>query len=38
MVSYQKFNDGIMKDYLPTDEDLERGFASLHDMAENEVK
>jgi tryptophan synthase beta chain len=29
MVSYQKFNDGIMQDYLPTNEDLERGFASL---------
>ncbi|MBP3321939.1 MAG: TrpB-like pyridoxal-phosphate dependent enzyme, partial [Clostridia bacterium] len=35
MVSYQRFNDGIMQDYLPTDEDLERGFASLPDMSEN---
>ncbi|MBQ8399773.1 MAG: pyridoxal-phosphate dependent enzyme, partial [Clostridia bacterium] len=35
MVSYQKFNDGIMKDYIPTDEDLEKGFSSLPNMPEN---
>lgn len=29
MYAYQKFNDGIMEDYIPTDEDLERGFAGL---------
>lgn len=29
MVAYQKFNDGEMTDYIPTDEDLERGFAGL---------
>ncbi len=29
MVAYQKFNDGEMTDYIPTDEDLERGFASI---------
>ncbi len=29
MVAYQKYNDGEMQDYIPTDEDLEPGFASL---------
>ncbi|MDE7289314.1 MAG: TrpB-like pyridoxal phosphate-dependent enzyme, partial [Oscillospiraceae bacterium] len=29
MVAYQKFNDGEMTDYIPTDEELERGFAGL---------
>lgn len=29
MVAYQKFNDGEMSDYIPTDEDLAVGFAGL---------
>lgn len=29
LVAYQKFNDGLMSDYIPTDEDLARGFAGL---------
>lgn len=32
MFAYQKFNDGLMEDYIPTDEDLARGFASLPDF------
>ena len=29
MVAYEKFNNGEMTDYIPTDEDLEKGFAGL---------
>lgn len=29
MVAYEKFNNGEMSDYIPTDADLEPGFASL---------
>ncbi len=29
MVAYQKYLDGEMTDYIPTDEELEAGFASL---------
>ena len=29
MVAYQKFNDGEMADYIPTDEELAKSFASL---------
>lgn len=29
MVAYEKFNDGKMEDYIPTDEDLAVGFAGL---------
>ncbi|MBR1497188.1 MAG: TrpB-like pyridoxal phosphate-dependent enzyme [Oscillospiraceae bacterium] len=29
LVAYQKFNDGVMDDYIPTDADLEKGFAGL---------
>lgn len=29
MVAYEKFHDGKMTDYIPTDKDLEPGFASL---------
>ncbi|MBQ6926805.1 MAG: TrpB-like pyridoxal phosphate-dependent enzyme [Oscillospiraceae bacterium] len=29
LMAYQKYNDGEMSDYIPTDEDLERGFAGL---------
>ena len=29
LVAYQKYNDGLMSDYIPTDEDLAAGFAGL---------
>ena len=29
MVAYQKFNDGEMTDYIPTDEELAKSFATL---------
>ena len=29
MTAYQKFNDGEMSDYIPSDEDLEKGFAGI---------
>ncbi len=29
MVAYEKFNDGVMTDYIPSDEDLEKGFATI---------
>lgn len=29
MVAYQKYNDGEMNDYIPTDEELKRGFDGL---------
>ena len=32
MVAYEKFNNGVMSDYVPTDEDLAQGFAGLPQM------
>ncbi len=32
MVAYQKFNDGEMDDYIPTDEELEASFAKLPEV------
>ena len=32
MYAYQKFNDGQMSDYIPTDEELAVGFAGLPDI------
>ena len=32
MVAYQKFNDGEMGDYIPTDAELEKSFATLPQM------
>ena len=32
MVAYQKFNDGLMSDYIPTDEDLQKGFNGIPDI------
>ncbi len=32
MTAYQKFNDGVMSDYIPTDEDLAKGFAGLPEV------
>lgn len=33
MVAYEKFNNGEMSDYIPTDEDLKPGFDSLPDIS-----
>ena len=32
LYAYAKFNDGVMGDYIPTDEELQKGFASLPDL------
>ena len=32
MVAYGKYNDGVMADYVPTDEELEKSFALLPDV------
>ncbi len=32
MVSYQKFNDGIMSDYIPTGDDLTKSFARFPEV------
>ena len=32
MTAYQKYNDGVMTDYIPTDEELEASFAQLPKM------
>ncbi|MDR2106463.1 MAG: TrpB-like pyridoxal phosphate-dependent enzyme, partial [Coriobacteriales bacterium] len=29
LLAYQQYNDGTMTDYIPTDADLERGFATI---------
>ena len=34
MMSYEKFNNGVMSDYIPTEEDLQRGFAGLPKVEE----
>ena len=36
MVAYEKFNDGVMDDYIPTDEDLAVGFAGIPKFPGNE--
>ena len=35
MYAYQKFNDGIMTDYLPTEEELAKGFSYIPDIPQN---
>ncbi|MCI8609584.1 MAG: TrpB-like pyridoxal phosphate-dependent enzyme [Firmicutes bacterium] len=35
LTAYQKFNDGVMEDYIPTDEDLAAGFAGIPDIPQN---
>ena len=35
MVAYEKFNNGEMTDYIPTDEDLAAGFATIPDIPLN---
>ena len=32
MVAYEKFNSGVMSDYIPTDEELQAGFDSLPEV------
>ena len=34
MVAYGKYNDGQMSDYIPTDEDLAKGFATIPNIPE----
>ena len=29
MTAYEKYNDGVMTDYIPTDEEIEKNFAKL---------
>ena len=36
MVAYGKFHDGEMRDYIPTDEDLAKGFAGIPSFPGNE--
>lgn len=35
MTAYKAYNDGTMTDYIPTDEDLQRGFDSILDIPQN---
>lgn len=35
MTAYSAFHDGKMGDYIPTDEELQRGFDSLPDIPQN---
>ena len=35
MLAYEKFNDGLMSDYIPTDEELQTGFDGLPNVPEN---
>ena len=35
MAAYGKFNDGEMSDYIPTEEDLAKGFAALPNVPDN---
>ena len=30
--AYMQYNSGTMEDYIPTDEDLEKGFAGIPDV------
>ena len=29
MLAYGKYNDGLLTDYAPTDEEIEKGFAGM---------
>ena len=35
MTAYKQYNDGTMRDRIPTDEDLAQGFASIPDIPQN---
>lgn len=37
LVAYQRFNDGQMSDYIPTDEDLKPGFAGIPQFPGNQI-
>lgn len=37
MVAYERFNNGEMGDYIPTDEDLAKGFADIPKFPGNEI-
>lgn len=37
MVAYEKFHDGVMSDYIPTDEDLKIGFDGIPQFPGNEI-
>ncbi|MEE0858809.1 MAG: TrpB-like pyridoxal phosphate-dependent enzyme [Acutalibacteraceae bacterium] len=38
MFAYQRFNDGEMSDYIPTDEDLQQGFAGIPKFPGNTIE
>lgn len=35
MTAYSAYNAGLMSDYIPTDEELQKGFATLPDIPQN---
>ena len=37
MVAYEKFHDGQMSDYIPTDADLQKGFDGIPRFPGNEL-
>jgi tryptophan synthase beta chain len=37
MTAFMAYNNKTMKDYIPSDADLERGFATLPDIPQNKV-
>ncbi|MDD4844630.1 MAG: TrpB-like pyridoxal phosphate-dependent enzyme [Anaerotignum sp.] len=36
MLAYEKFNNGVMSDYIPTDADLEEGLAGIPNIPQNQ--
>ncbi len=36
--AYENYNNGTMKDYIPTDEELQKGFDGIPKFAGNEIK
>ena len=36
MLAYEKFHDGQMSDYIPTDEELAKSFAKIPNFPGNE--
>ena len=38
MLSYEKYHNGLMTDYIPTDEDLKQGFAGIPQFPGNEIR
>ena len=37
MTAYSSYLDGTMTDYIPTDEDLQKGFDTLPKIPQNEI-